>query len=106
MHLFAYVDGETVVLGAGLDRSWLEGSGSAILGQRTSWGAVNLPMRIEGNKLITEIGGGAKPPGGFLLPWPFGGTPGAARINGKLAQFGRDGLRTVSAGEHTHVKLM
>ena len=97
LDLFAYVDGDTVVLGAGLDRGWLEGRGTAVRGQRTPWGAVDLAMRIEGNTLIADIDGGAKPPGGFLLPWPFDGPPGAAMINGKPARFGRDGLRIASA---------
>lgn len=105
LDLFAYIDGDAVVLGAGLDRGWLEGKGAAMRGQRTPWGAVDLHMRIEGRTLVAEIGGGARPPGGFLLPWPLEGRPGRATVNGSPARFGRDGLRIPATGAPVRVQV-
>lgn len=94
LDLFAYERGadRTIVLGGGLSTDWLAGEGSAIRGLRTPYGTIDLAMRGSADKLEVTLGGSAMPPGGFLLPWPFEGTPGRATVNGLPRTFAKDGL--------------
>ena len=75
-------DDGALVLGAGLSGAWLAGPGSAITGLATPFGKLDFAMRGNAQRLTATIGGGARPPGGFVLAWPFSGTPPAARVDG------------------------
>ena len=94
LDLFAYVEPEkqAIVLAGGLDGDWLAGKGSDVRGLRTPYGTVDLAIRAEGDGVVATIGGGAMPPGGFVLPWPLTGEAGRATIDGKPARIARDGL--------------
>ncbi|MFC3580504.1 discoidin domain-containing protein [Sphingomonas hylomeconis] len=84
LDLFAYVrPGEdAIVLAGGLDASWLAGKGAAIEGLRTPYGRVSLAARAQDGALIVDLSGDARPPGGFIIDWPFAGTPGTALVDG------------------------
>ncbi|WP_294321900.1 discoidin domain-containing protein [uncultured Sphingomonas sp.] len=94
LDLFAYVDqdAQAIVLAGGLDGDWLAGKGSDVRGLRTPYGTVDLAMRAEGDRIVATIGGGAMPPGGFVLQWPLAGEAGSATIDGKPARIAKDGL--------------
>lgn len=59
-------------------------------GLRTSHGVLSYALREDRGSLRLHVDAGAAPPGGFVLPWPYAGQPGDARINGKPAAW-RDG---------------
>ncbi|MEN2786760.1 discoidin domain-containing protein [Sphingomonas qilianensis] len=84
LDLFAYVRGDdaAIVLGGGLDAGWLAGSGAAIRGLRTPYGTIDLAARNDAGTLRVDLTGSARPPGGFLIAWPFAGAPGTATIDG------------------------
>ena len=76
-----------LVLGGGLDADWLSGPGSSISGLATPYGPLDFSMRGDARRLVATVGGGARPPGGFVLAWPFAGTPPPARVNGVPVQW-------------------
>jgi hypothetical protein len=80
LDMFAYVRGgdEAIVLGGGLDPAWLAGDGAKISGLRTPYGIVNIVFRNERGALLVDLSGDAHPPGGYIIDWPFPGTPGVA----------------------------
>lgn len=94
LDLFAYVDQDrqAIVLAGGLDGDWLSGTGSDVRGLRTPYGGVDLSIRAEGDRVLATIGGGATPPGGFVLPWPLSGAAARATIDGKPSRIADDGL--------------
>lgn len=98
LDLFAYerYEDAELVLGAGLDPGFFAGEGSRIAGMRTPFGALDLAMRGTADSFVTEIGGDARPKGGFVLPWPFPGSPGRTTVNGRPAQW-VDGALTIPA---------
>ena len=63
-------DDSALVLGAGLS-GWLTGEGSAISGLATPYGKLDFAMRGNAQRLSATISGSARPPGGFVLAWPF-----------------------------------
>lgn len=89
LDMFAYEnhDNHALVLGAGFDADWLIGEGVAIKGLATPYGKIDFAMRGNAGKLSATIGGNANPPGGFILPWPFDGTPPSAKVNGKAVKW-------------------
>ncbi len=93
LDLFGYVeqDSGTIVLGGGMDATWLTGTGAAIRGLRTPYGQVDVAMRADDGRLSVTIGGDASPPGGFALDWPLDCTPGTVTVDGRPARF--DGKR-------------
>lgn len=106
LDLFAYEDlrRRTLVLGAGLDAGWLSGEGAGVEGLRTPYGALDLKMRGSRKKGLTlTLAGGARPPGGFVVPWPFPGTPGTALVNGRPTLAARDGLHLPATTANTTV---
>ncbi len=107
LDLFAYVDQErqAIVLAGGLDGDWLAGTGSDVRGLRTPFGTVDLAIRAEGDTVVATIGGGATPPGGFVLPWPLGGEAGRATIDGKPARIAEDGLHIPARSEPITVTM-
>ncbi|MFV0623043.1 discoidin domain-containing protein [Sphingomonas sp. ac-8] len=105
LDLFAYArDGDdAIVLGGGMDESWLAGAGSAVRGLRTPSGTIDLAMRADADRLEVTVGGSARPAGGYVLPWPLAGGPGAATIDGKPARFAVDGLHIPAIGKPVRV---
>jgi len=55
--------------------------------------------------LWLRIAGGLEPPGGFILAWPLPDRHGAARINGKPAQWHDDELHIAAAPATIVVEL-
>jgi hypothetical protein len=96
---------QALVLGGGLSQSWLAGPGSAIHGLETPYGPLDFSMRGDRNNLVATIGGNARPAGGFVLQWPFGGDPPAARINGKLTNWPKSGLRIRTTGQPIRIEV-
>ncbi|MES2054859.1 MAG: hypothetical protein V4564_02885, partial [Pseudomonadota bacterium] len=99
LDLFAYVrpDDEAIMLGGGLNAAWLGEDGAAISGLRTPYGVVNFAARDKDGALLVDLSGNARPPGGFVIDWPFQGTPGIATI---------DGRRWVPSGRQLHLPML
>jgi hypothetical protein len=70
LDLFVYADTETgsLVIGAGLPRSWLQGEGIRVHGLRTPYGEVSYTARDEGGQVRFALEGSTMPPGGYVLP--------------------------------------
>ncbi|MEG3087009.1 discoidin domain-containing protein [Sphingomonas sp. PB4P5] len=101
LDLFAYVgDDETIVLVGGLDGAWLAGTGTAIRGLRTPYGALDLAARDDRGTLRLDLSGDARPPGGFVIDWPFAGTPGSATIDGQRGVAVGRRLQVPAAARH------
>ena len=89
-------DDSALVLGGGLSSDWLVGEGSSIEGLATPYGRLDFAMRGNANRLVATVGGTARPPGGFVLAWPFPNPPPAARIDGRPVPW-RGGALTFAA---------
>jgi hypothetical protein len=98
-------DDSALVLGGGLSGVWLAGSGSSISGLATPYGALDFSMRGDARQLVAEIGPNARPPGGFVLAWPFGGTPPPARVNGLPVQWQEGELRFPATGKPIRIAI-
>lgn len=85
-----------LVLGGGLSDDWLSGPGSSIAGLATPYGTLDFAMRGDAERLTATIDGNARPPGGFVLAWPFSGTPPAAYVDGRKLEW-RDGALYIRA---------
>ena len=97
LDLFAYERDDELVLAAGVAPAWLDGAGVAIAHLRTPFGELSYRLRRDQQRLELRIEAGAKPPGGFILPWPFAGQPGATHINGGPAHWHDHELPIASA---------
>jgi hypothetical protein len=53
---------------------------------------------------VAEIGGDARPEGGFILPWPLDGEPGEAIVDGKPTRAATDGLHLAAQGRPITVR--
>jgi hypothetical protein len=84
LDLFAYADTETgsLVIGAGLPRSWLRGEGIRVHGLRTPYGEVSYTARDEGGQVRVDLEGSTMPPGGYVLPASLK-NDGRVTFNGK-----------------------
>lgn len=89
---------EALVLGSGLSPSWLTGQGSAIDGLATPYGSLDFSMRGNSRNFVAAIAGTARPPGGFVIYWPFAGRPPPVRVDGRLIDWPKTGLRIRSTG--------
>ncbi len=98
-------DDRALVLGGGLSKSWLAGRGSAIHGLATPYGTLNFAMRGTPLQLTADIGGAARPPGGFVLAWPFAGPPLAVRVNGKMMKWTGRELRLGGSGAPYRIEI-
>lgn len=107
LDMFAYEDHDkhALVLGAGFDADWLIGEGVAIKGLATPYGSLDFGMRGNAAKLSANISSDANPPGGFILPWPFDGTPPSAKINGKTAQWQGRNLPIKATGKPIQIEI-
>nr|WP_242108572.1 discoidin domain-containing protein [Luteimonas aquatica] len=96
LDMFAYsreID-DSIVLAAGLPAGWFEGEGVSIRGLRTPQGALGYTLRADARALTLQVPAGLRlPAGGLVLPWPYAGEPGQARINGKPASWRAGELR-------------
>lgn len=85
--LFAYERprDKAMVLAAGIPATWLSGPGVGIEHLRTPYGELSYELRRDDNgKLTLRLRAeGELPPGGFVLPWPYPGTPGKATSQGR-----------------------
>jgi hypothetical protein len=87
LDLFAYErDDRAWVLAAGIPASWFA-SGFAIERLPTPFGSLSYAVTAGARALTIQIDAGALPAGGFVFPWPFASSPGAARINGVPARW-------------------
>ena len=70
LDLFAYADTETgsLVIGAGLPRSWLQGEGIRVRGLKSPYGEVSYTAHDEGGQAHFNLEGSTRPPGGYVLP--------------------------------------
>ncbi|MGI8840149.1 MAG: hypothetical protein ACR2F8_05115 [Caulobacteraceae bacterium] len=89
MFAFERARDHALVLDAGLPAAWLEGGGVGVRGLRTPYGPLTWSARARRGALILRVSG-ARPPGGFVFPWPFADKPGDARFNGRPLAW-RDG---------------
>jgi hypothetical protein len=98
-------DDGALVLGGGLSADWLAGHGSSIAGLATPYGRLDFSMRGDARHLYAVVGGGARPPGGFALAWPFAGAPPAARIDGRPAPWRRGVLNFPATGKPIRIEV-
>lgn len=98
LDMFAYerADDGALVVGAGLSDAYLAGPGSSIRGLRTPHGRLDVALRATPKRLLVTVGGSARPPGGFVLPWPWKTAPGSARVDGRRVAF-RGGVLAIAA---------
>lgn len=90
LDMFAYSreSDDSIVLAAGVPADWLQGEGVAISGLRTPNGPLAYSLRREGGVLKLDVPSGLSlPEGGLVLPWPYAGEPGAAKVNGKAVEW-------------------
>jgi len=94
---------QVLVLGGGLSGDWLAGSGSAIRGTETPYGSLDFSMRGDAYGLMATIGGTARPPGGFVIAWPFDSEPPPVRVNGRRTAWSQRALRIMPTGQAIHI---
>ena len=103
LDLFAYEDGDALVLAAGIPEAWLDdaadGVDVAVDGLRTPWGAVAYELDRRGDALRFAIDAGTEPPGGRFLTWPFGTPPGKTEVNGEPVAWLESGRLPLPSGE-------
>jgi hypothetical protein len=89
LDLFAYEReaDHSLVLGAGVPGSWLDGKGIAIEHLRTPYGELSYRLKRIGSRIGLHVAAGAKPPGGFVFVWPSAQPPTHSTINGKPAEW-------------------
>jgi F5/8 type C domain len=99
LDLFAYerASDKAIVIAAGIDPAWLAGAGVGISGLRTPYGNVGYQIAEKTGRLELHVDAGAKPPGGFVLPWPYAGAPDSAQIDGKRAAWNGNELHIATA---------
>jgi hypothetical protein len=98
-------DDGALVLGAGLSGAWLAGEGSAIRGLATPYGKLDFAMSGNAQRLRATIGGGARPPGGFVLAWPFKSLPPPARVNGRPGTWRGNALHIPASGQSISIEV-
>jgi len=96
---------QSLVLGGGLSKDWLVGQGSAIRGLATPYGSLDFAMRGNPRRLSATISGSARPPGGFVLAWPFSSPLPAARIDGRPIQWRNRALHIASSGKPIRIDV-
>lgn len=70
LDLFVYADtaNGSLVIGAGLPRSWLQGEGIRVQGLKSPYGEVSYTAREKGGQVHVDLIGSTMPPGGYVLP--------------------------------------
>lgn len=99
LDIFAYEreHDRTIVLGAGLSDSWLNGRGIDVHGLRSAYGALDFTMRATPKSLRVRISADAQPPGGYVVPWPWTPPPGPATLNGRPIRLENGAFRLPAA---------
>jgi hypothetical protein len=100
LDLFAYEresDG-TLVLGAGIPSSWLDGEGVSIDGLHTPYGVLGYTLKRERGTIVLDLRGdpARKPPGGYVLSIADDIEPGRTRIDGRKGTWKGHELRIAS----------
>ena len=98
-------DDHALVLGGGLSRDWLTGQGSAIRGLATPYGSLDFAMGGTPHRLTATISGSARPPGGFILAWPFANPPPAARVDGRPMAWRNRALHLTPTGKPIRIEI-
>src|SRR5947207_3753828 len=95
LDLFAYErdDDRALVIAAGVPEAWLHGTGVGIDNLRTPYGNLSYSLKRQGERVVLQVGPGAKPPGGVIFVWPGQRTPGVTHINGTKATWQNRELR-------------
>ena len=103
LDLFYYdraADG-VLVLAAGIPPTWLTGTGIAIRDIRTPYGFLSYTLRQRRGALALTLSGSARPPRGFILPWPLlARAPATARIDGRLVALRNRDLAIPATARH------
>ena len=108
LDLFAYerAQDRSLVLAAGVSAAWLDTpEGVGIDGLHTAYGTLSYTLRRDGTRLRLKLAGDAAPPGGFVLPWPYEGIPGAAHIDGLAASWIDGALHIAQAPADVEIEL-
>jgi len=87
LDLFAYEDriDTALIVGAGVKREWLKGSGVRVRNLETPFGALSFSAVERSGSIVLSLAGGAAPPGGFFFPTAFLGGEFSVTINGQPA---------------------
>ncbi|HMI41499.1 MAG TPA: hypothetical protein VK485_09755 [Sphingomicrobium sp.] len=99
-------DDGALVLGGGLSAAWLAGEGSAVEGLATPYGKLDFSMRGDARGIVATIGGDARPPGGYVIGWPFDGVPVAARVDGEPAAWLGNALHFPATGKPMRIEVL
>ncbi|MGI8611486.1 MAG: discoidin domain-containing protein [Sphingomicrobium sp.] len=94
-----------LVLGGGLAASWLAGEGSGITGLATPFGQLAFSIRGNDRHLTATIGDQARPPGGFVLHWPYPTRPPTARVNGREVPWRNGALDIAATGKLIRIEV-
>lgn len=107
LDMFAYqrFEDDALVLGAGLSEAWLSNGGSAVKGLRTPYGTLDFAIHADTRRMTVTIDGTARPPGGFVLPWPLAGRPGTATVDGKSALWRNRALLIAPTGRPIMIEM-
>lgn len=98
-------DDHALVLGGGLSADWLAGGGSSITGLATPYGLLDFSMRGSARNLVATVGGSARPPGGFVLAWPFRSTAPPARVDGRTVPWRNGALAFNATGKPIRIEF-
>lgn len=108
LDMFAYereID-DAIVLAAGVPAPLLAGKGVAIEGLRTAHGPLRYSLVRDERQLTLTVADGLRlPGGGLVLPWPYAGEPGAARINGEPAAWSGTELRITTLPAKVEIEI-
>jgi hypothetical protein len=88
LSMLAYVEGDTLVLAAGVPAAWiLEPPGVELRGLSTELGTLDLRLRGDAEAWTVRIGGSVRAPaGGVELALPFDRPPRAVEVDGRLLE--------------------
>ena len=81
--LFVYEKGKMLVLGAGIDPTWLEGGEPVAIGNfPTHFGTISYDMRKKDNVVSVHVSGEALPDAGMVFKSPLAVPPREIKVNG------------------------
>jgi len=84
-----------LLIGAGLPRAWVDGPGITARALPTHYGALDLTIGASGDDEVrVQLGGTARPPGGFVVTSPGHRPLGEVLVNGRPHAIA--GARTVA----------
>ncbi|KAB2941942.1 MAG: carbohydrate-binding protein [Hyphomicrobium sp.] len=85
LDMFAYErqSDKALVLAAGIPGDWLAGPGFKVNNLRTPYGSLSMSFKRRGDDIVVHLGGDARPPGGFFLPWPWSPPANARSSDGQ-----------------------